>query len=343
MRLLILGILGASVIGAAAQGREGRLIFSTIHSEALETNALGDPAEVEVVVYLPPSYDVPPTRRYPVLYLLHPYGGSGRGWIEGRAQGLNMKTAMDAAINSDTGKEFIVVMPDANTRYGGSHYVNSNVNGNWADFVARELVRYIDKTYRTIAEPASRGLAGFSMGGRGTFFLAATVPDVYGAIYALSPGIMAFEAFPPFDDATWRHVLAISDPTNAPSDVRNALTFARAYSPNPSKPPLYADLPVQIVDNHVEVIGSVFDRWIAQDPITLVAKQPENLRALRAIHFSCGTEDPLIGPNRLMAKMLTAAGLKFTFEEYKGNHGGQIRERIETRVIPMFSSNLVFQ
>jgi hypothetical protein len=166
---------------------------------------------------------------------------------------------------------------------------------------------------------------------------------MYGAIYALSSGLMAFEAFRPFDDATWRRVLATSDPTNPPSDVRDALGFSRAYSPNPSKPPFYADVPVQIVDNQVKVIGSVFDRWIAKDPITLVAKQPENLRALRAIHFSCGTEDPLIGPNRLMAEALTAAGLKFTFEEYKGSHGGQIREQIETKVMPMFSSNLAFQ
>ena len=344
-RLLILGFLGASVIGAAAQDREGRLIFSTMHSEALEKNLLGDPAEVAFVVYLPPNYDVAPTRRYPVLYLLHGNGGNARRWIDGRYQGLNMKTAMDAAINSGRGKEFIVVMPDANTRYGGSHYVNSSVNGNWADFLAGELVRYIDKTYRTIPDPASRGLAGHSMGGRGTFFLAATVSGVYGAIYALSAGRMAFEAFPPFDDATWRRVLTTSDPTAlaAPSEVRDALGFAAAYSPNPSKPPLYADFPVEILDNQVKVIGSVFDRWIAKDPITLVAKQPANLRALRAIHFSCGTEDPLIGANRLMAAALTAAALKFTFEEYKGDHSGQIRERIETKVIPMFSSNLAFQ
>jgi hypothetical protein len=64
--------------------------------------------------------------------------------------------------------------------------------------------------------------------------------------------------------------------------------------------PLYADFPVRIVDNQVKVIGSVFDRCIAKDPITLVAKHPEHLRALRAIHFSCATEDPLIGSNRLI-------------------------------------------
>jgi S-formylglutathione hydrolase len=343
-RLLMFGFLASSVMGAPAQGHEGRLVFSTVHSEALGKNLLGDPADAGVVVYLPPSYDAAPSRRYPVVYLLHGNGGSARrSWVDGVYQGLNMKTAMDAAISSGRGQEFIVVMPDANTRYSGSHYVNSSVNGNWADFLAHELVRHIDKTYRTIPEAASRGLAGHSMGGRGTFFLAATVPGVFGAIYALSLGRMGFEAFAPIDDATWRRVLAISDPANPPADVRVALGFATAYSPNPSKPPLFVDFPVQVVDDRLRVIDAVFDRWIAKDPITLVAKQPENLRPLAAIHFSCGTEDTLIGANRLMADVLTKAGLKFTFEEYKGDHNGQIRERIETKVIPMFSKTLAFQ
>lgn len=342
-RLIVLGCLASYIGGVRAQGHEGRLVFSTVHSKALEKNLLENPADGSFIVYLPPSYDVSPTRRYPVLYLLHGNGGTARNWIDGHYQGLNMKIAMDVTINSGRGKEFIIVMPDANTRYGGSHYVNSSVNGDWADFLTRELVDHIDKTYRTIPRPASRGLAGYSMGGRGTFFLAAAVPGRYGAIYALSPGTMAFESYPPVDDAAWRRVLTNSDPTHAPPEIRRAVGFAVAYSPNPSRPPLLVDFPVEIRDGQVQLIDSVWDTWIAKDPITMIARHPENLRALRAIHFSCGTEDPLLRQSRLMAEVLTKAGLKFTYEEYAGDHIGQIRERIETRVIPMFSASLVFQ
>ena len=168
-RLLIFGFLASSLVGVPCattpgQGSEGRLVFSTVHSDALATNLLGDQADAGFVVYLPPSYAAAPSRRYPVVYLLHGNGGSARrSWVDGVYQGLNMKTAMDATISSGRGREFIVVMPDGNTRYGGSHYVNSSVNGNWADFLAHELVRHIDKTYRTIPEAASRGLAGHSM------------------------------------------------------------------------------------------------------------------------------------------------------------------------------------
>jgi len=341
-RLIVLALTSFCVVGGAAQQREGRLVAATMHSRALEKNLLGEPADQPFVVYLPPSYDTAPARRYPVVYLLHGNGGNERSFVDERYQGLNLQTAMDSAIRAGSGREFIVVMPNANTRYGGSHYVNSPVLGNWADFVTRDLVEHIDKTFRTIKRVASRGLAGYSMGGRGALYLAMTVPDVYGAVYALSPGRMAFAAFPPFDDATWRRVLSASDTASLPPDVRTAFGFAAAYSPNPSTAP-FVEFPVRVEENQLKVIKTVFDRWIAKDPITLVQTHADRLRRLRAIHFSCGTEDPLIGPNRLMAELLKKAGLKFNFEEFSGDHTSRVRIQVETRIIPMFSNQLAFE
>lgn len=345
-RLTIAGCLTFSILvisGLRAQSHEGRLVSSTMHSKALEQNLLGDAAEVKFTVYLPPSYEGSPTKRYPVVYLLHGNGGNERTFIDGSSQGLNMKAAMDGAISSGSGREFILVMPGSNTRYSGSHYVNSSVSGGWADAIARELVEHVDRTYRTIPRSDSRGLAGHSMGGRGTFFLAATVPGVYGAIYALSPGTMAFESFPPFGDAAWQRILTNAKTPDPPPDIRRAMGFAVAFSPNPSKPPLFVDFPFEIRDGHVRRIDSVWARWVAHDPVALIRERAENLRALRAIHFSCGTDDALLPQNRLMAELLRKAGLRSTYEEYAGNHTSKIREQIETRVIPMFSASLVFQ
>jgi S-formylglutathione hydrolase len=329
--------------GARTQSHEGRVVFSSLHSKSLEKNLLGDPAELEFTVYFPPSYEDSPTQRYPVVYLLHGNGGNEQTFIDGTYQGLNIKTAMDAAIDSGTGREFLIVMPGSNTRYSGSHYANSSVSGGWADAITRELVEHVDKTYRTIPRPASRGLAGHSMGGRGTLFLAATVPGVYGAIYALSPGAMAFESFPPIDDATWQAVLTSADAAQASPSLRRAIGFAVAYSPNPSNPPLFADFPVEIRDGQVRRIDSVWAKWIAHDPIALIPERAGNLRLLSSIHFSCGTDDPFLPQNRLMTELLRKAGLEFTYEEYAGDHISKIREQIETSVIPMFSSSLVFE
>jgi hypothetical protein len=108
----------------------------------------------------------------PVIYLLQGFGGRIDSWINGRFQGLNLKDAMDRLIAAHDIGEMIVVMPDARNHYFGSHYVNSAVTGEWADAIARDLVAHVDRKYRTIASPDSRGLAGWSMGGRGALYLA---------------------------------------------------------------------------------------------------------------------------------------------------------------------------
>ena len=83
-------------------------------------------------------------------------------------------------------REMIIVMPNAYTRYQGSMYSSSLTTGDWENFIARELVAYIDSHYRTISNRMSRGLAGHSMGGYGTLRIGMKHPDVFSSIYALS-------------------------------------------------------------------------------------------------------------------------------------------------------------
>ena len=58
--------------------KTGRVEWVRFVSEVLEGNAAGDPHARRVPVYLPPSYDERPERRYPVAYLLH--GIPGQEW-----------------------------------------------------------------------------------------------------------------------------------------------------------------------------------------------------------------------------------------------------------------------
>ena len=81
-----------------------------------------------------------------------------------------------------------MVVPGDN-QLGGSFYVNSPVTGNWEDFVVQEVVGYVDNHYRTIARVESRGISGHSMGGFGSLNIAMLHPDVFGAVYSLSPGL----------------------------------------------------------------------------------------------------------------------------------------------------------
>src|SRR5450830_1358290 len=91
-------------------------------------------------------------------------------------------------------KEFIIVEADGiNTLagVGGNFYTNSPVTGNAEDFVTKDLVSYIDGTYRTVAKASARGLSGFSMGGSGTINVGLKHPDLYAALYANPPGLLA--------------------------------------------------------------------------------------------------------------------------------------------------------
>jgi enterochelin esterase-like enzyme len=265
--------------------------------------------------------------------------------VDGRGgfQGFNIKTAMDRLIASGTIREMMVVMPDVNNLYRGSHYANSVVTGRWADFI-KELVAHIDATYRTVRSPSGRGLAGHSMGGRGTLYLAMKYPGVYSAIYALSPGRMAFEQFAPFSNEIWTQLLALRDTGNVDSKFFGPVGFSAAFSPNPNRPPLLVDFPYEIVEGQVKRVEAVWQKWLAHDPVALLTSHEANLRQLRAIQFDCGTSDQIVGPaNRLFAQALTKAGIAHRYEEYDGDHRNRIGERVETKVLPFFSTVLAVE
>ena len=86
-RALLACLLFASLLilhgdRVAAAPSHGRLETLTIHATALEGNSSGEPTEQPLAVYLPPSYEQEPGRRFPVLYLLHGIGDTYTTWTE---------------------------------------------------------------------------------------------------------------------------------------------------------------------------------------------------------------------------------------------------------------------
>ena len=163
----------------------------TVHGASLVGNLEGDSPERMVSVYLPPGYAKHPQARYPVLYLLHGFTDSDSRWFGLRGPHfVNVQRAADRAYAAGT-KEMIIVMPDAFTKYQGSMYSSSATIGNWEAFITEDLVTYIDRHYRTLAQRASRGLAGHSMGGYGTLRLGMKYPQVFSSLYAMNPCCLA--------------------------------------------------------------------------------------------------------------------------------------------------------
>ena len=163
----------------------------TVHGASLEGNLEGDSPDRGVIVYLPPSYAKNPSRRYPVVYALHGYSINNEKWTTE----IHTPQTIEGAFATGT-REMIVVLADAQTKHNGSMYSNSVTTGNWEDFISHDLVAYIDSHYRTIANRASRGIAGHSMGGYGTVRIAMRHPDVYSAFYAMSPCCMSARGAP---------------------------------------------------------------------------------------------------------------------------------------------------
>lgn len=154
----------------------------TVHGQHLEGNLEGNSADRTVLVYLPPSYQADAQRRFPVIYALHGYSIGAEQWT-GEA---HTPQTIEGAFATGA-QEAIVVLPDSRTAHSGSMYSSSVTTGDFERFVARDVVKYIDETYRTIPQRRARGLVGHSMGGYGASRIGMKHADVFGSLYVMSP------------------------------------------------------------------------------------------------------------------------------------------------------------
>ncbi len=317
-----------------------------VHGKSLEGNLSGESPDRDVSVYLPPSYATARNRRYPVVYLLHGYTNSDEGWFgPGLKSGflsanISMPAVADKVMAPGGANEMILVMPNAYTIYQGSMFSNSVTSGDWEGYVTHDLVSYIDNHYRTIANPASRGLAGHSMGGYGTIRLAMKYPDVYSSIYILSACCLTANLNP--QGQAYAQAEAAKTPEDVAKLARGPVTMlaeAAAWSPNPKNPPFFFDLPVK--DGKVQ--PAIAAKWVANAPLAIIDQYMGNLKKLHAIAIDVGDKDGLSNSNKELSRVLTDNGLANTFEIYDGDHTNHIALRVETKVLPFFSNNLTFE
>jgi enterochelin esterase-like enzyme len=114
--------------------------------------------ERHVNVYVPAEYEKNPKKKYPVLYLVHGWGEDENGWS---VQG-HMANVMDGLIASGKAVPMIVVMPSGDIKTNSDV---RNASGDITDVLIKDLVPYIDKTFRTNTDRQNRAMAGLSRGG----------------------------------------------------------------------------------------------------------------------------------------------------------------------------------
>ncbi len=129
------------------------------------------------LIYTPPDYDKTQHTRYPVLILQHGAGENETGWTkQGRANFI-----LDNLISEGKAKPMIIVMDRGYARRAGTQPLTggpgsprnfTDVFPVFQDVVLNDLIPMIDATYRTIPDRDHRAMAGLSMGGMETLFIA---------------------------------------------------------------------------------------------------------------------------------------------------------------------------
>ena len=145
--------------------------------------ALGGRSQ-QVVVYLPPGYDANPSRRFPVVYLLHGFPGRPLAFLETVRAGV----LVDELVGAKKMQPVILVMPYGSTgTFEDKEWANGVHAGQaWETFVARDVVHAIDTRYRTVPMAAGRALAGLSEGGYGALNIGFHHPGTFAVLESWS-------------------------------------------------------------------------------------------------------------------------------------------------------------
>jgi enterochelin esterase family protein len=312
--------------------QRGQVAITTMDSNVLQDNALGDPARRDIAIYLPPGYDTG-ERRYPTVYLLTGFNSRGTMLLNEAPWDENIAQRMDRLIDSGAIQPMIVVMPDCLTQYGGSQYINSSASGRYEDHLIQEVVPFVDACYRTRAGRDDRAVAGKSSGGYGALMLAMRHPDVFG-MAASHSGDMYFELCykPAFITcvreierrggglaAYLRDLRTIRPRDSVYSALLNTIAMASCYSPNPSSPHGF-DLPFDLATG--ELIDETWQRWLACDPVHLVERHSAALRSLKLLYLDAGRRDEfhLQYGARIFCSRLKHHDIRFVHEEFDDGH-----------------------
>jgi S-formylglutathione hydrolase FrmB len=130
---------------------------------------------VRNVVILPEDYDR--QQQFPVLYLLHGYGGNHKSWIQLHSELPELATRYG----------MIIVCPDGKNSWYWDSPVDPSMR--YETYVSKELVAYMDSHYKTIRDKKGRAITGLSMGGHGGLWFGFRHPDIFGACGSTSGGV----------------------------------------------------------------------------------------------------------------------------------------------------------
>jgi hypothetical protein len=348
------------------KGDPGQVVLLEHTSSILKDNPLGDPHVRKVAVWLPPGYDH--RKRLPVLYDLVGFTGSGLSHVAWRAFNDNVPERAARLMHEGKMGPAIFVFPDCFTALGGNQYVNSSAIGNYADYLTREIIPFVDREFRTLASRDHRGCFGKSSGGYGSMIHGMKYPQYWGAI-ANHSGDAYFDfvywhdgpntlnelqkyRLPkrkpgPYDALKESKRKGLADGkddgrikrflqtiwkkdklSNGEVHAIMNLCMAATYDPDPRAPNGFR-VPVNLETG--ERLEERWRHWQQNDPVHLVSSYRKNLKTLRGIYIDCGWRDQyhIHFGARLLSSILSEQKIRHVYEEFDDTHS-DIDYRMDT-------------
>lgn len=163
-----------------------------MHQVWYESPALG--LYRRMFIYTPYGYENS-GRKYPVLYLLHGAGGDEDAWSTmGRTRQI-----LDNLIEKGLAEPMICVMPNGNPNQMAAKTTalpesdfdmrDPSKRNLYVNSIVKDIIPYVEKNYRVLADPDHRAIAGLSMGGGHTISVANEYPGLFQYICPLSMGL----------------------------------------------------------------------------------------------------------------------------------------------------------
>ena len=281
---------------------KGRFEETTFDSTVLRGNPLGDPSERPLWVYTPPGYDAEPDRRYPSVYVIQGLTGQLDMWRNRSPFRRNFPELADDLFATGGAPPCVVVWVDCWTSLAGSQFLDSPGTGKYLTYLCDEIVPWVDANYRTITDSAHRGVQGKSSGGYGAMVLPMHRPDIFGGL-ATHAGDALFEMcyLPEFResvralredyegsfDVFWKDFRSRpSFSKESDGAILNDYCMAACYSADEDGT---VRLPYDVATG--ELIPEIWERWLANDPVRMVAGHADALRSMRAIYIDAGKKD----------------------------------------------------
>ncbi|MDE3066229.1 MAG: alpha/beta fold hydrolase [Verrucomicrobiota bacterium] len=297
---------------------------------ALEGNPLHDPVTRRLAVFVPAQYTN--GIRLPVVYFLPGYGGSSEGFIRRPKPWLDLtrKIAEDVT-------PMLLVVPDCRTRWGGSQYLNSPAQGNYADYVCEDIVSLVQSRYSTATNGIRRIIAGHSSGGFGALRLGMAHHQLFDGVIALSPDSdfpvshLPLVKLPGVTNATLAQVRLIEAekvPAPGNGDLLYALGLSAAYAP---LGPLHPGQFEWLYNAHGHLRPAVWRRWLDNDPLTIARRKPHAFAADQAVYLDGAAQDQFsanIGARKIY-EAIRSRLRRCAFYEPPGRHGQHVPARLQ--------------